>query len=154
MASAYSMAILFLLSFINLAKLETCDPCQAKREIFTDQAPSSSVHTQAILAGNYLFVSGFLGETPDGKLIDDTAGGQTRQALTNIGYVLEKANMDFSNVVKTVLLLADINDYDEVNNVYRDFFPDPTPARSVVGPPQGGLPLGAKMAIDVDAVIN
>jgi 2-iminobutanoate/2-iminopropanoate deaminase len=154
MMSTYLVLTLFLFSFITFGNTEICNPCKAKQEIFTDKAPSSSVHAQAILAGNFLFVSGFLGETPDGKIIDETAGGQTRQALTNIGNILQEANFDFSHVVKTVVVLSDINDYDEVNEAYKDFFPDPTPARSVVGPPIGGLPLDAKVAIDVTAVAN
>ena len=154
MASTYWMVLFFLFSVINVGNMETCDPCKVKQEIFTDQAPSGSADSQAILAGNYLFVSAFLPETPDGKIIDETAAGQTRQALTNVGNVLQKAGLDFSNVVKSVVILNDINDFAEVNEAYTDFFPAPKPARSVVGPPIGGLPLDAKVAIDVIAVVN
>ena len=145
------LGLLFCL--VNVGKAEFCHPCRDKEEISTDKAPAAiGPYSQAILAGNYLFVSGQIGLTPDGIIIDDTAAGQTHQALTNIGNILNKAGLDFSNVVKSSVLLKDINDYDAVNEVYKDFFPDPAPARAAFQ--VAALPKDALVEIEVIAFAN
>ena len=99
-----------------------------------------------------MFVSGQIGLTPDGIMVDGTAADQTHQALTNIGNILKEANLDFAHVVKSSVLLKDINDYDEVNNVYKDFFPDPAPARAAFQ--VAALPKDALVEIEVIAQAN
>ena len=130
-----------------------CNPCKDKEEISTENAPAAiGPYSQAILAGNYLFVSGQIGMTPDGVINDETAGGQTRQALTNVGNILKEASLDFSHVVRAMVLMKDINDYDEINEVYKEFFPEPAPAR--VAFQVAALPKGGKVEIEVTAVVN
>ena len=58
------------------------------------------------------------------------AANQTRQVLTNMGNILAAAGCDFSNVVKTTILMQDINEFAEVNKVYAEFFPAEMPARA------------------------
>ena len=142
-----------LLSFIHFGNTEICDPCRDKEAIATDNAPAAiGPYSQAILAGNFLFVSGQIGMTADGIIKDETAGGQTRQALTNIGNILQEAKRDFSHVTRAMVLLKDINDYDEVNEVYSEFFPDPAPARAAFQ--VAALPKDAKVEIEVTAIVN
>ena len=153
MASKYLVIISVILSFINVGNTELCNPCKDKEEIATENAPAAiGPYSQAILAGNYLFVSGQIGMTPDGIIKDETAGGQTRQALENAGNILQEANLDFSHVVRAMVLMKDINDYDEINEVYKDFFPDPAPARAAFQ--VAALPKDAKVEIEVTAVVN
>ena len=89
---------------------------------------SSSSDTQV---NNTLYISGQIGFVPE--TMDVIKGGvvpEARQALTNMGHILEAANCTFDNVVKTTVLLADINDFGAVNEVYTTFFKDNYPARA------------------------
>ena len=139
--------------YLDIVTAEFCNPCKNKEEISTENAPAAiGPYSQAILTGNLLFVSGQIGLTPDGIMVDGTAADQTHQALTNIGNILKEANLDFSNVVKSSVLLKDINDYDEVNNVYKDFFPDLAPARAAFQ--VAALPKDALVEIEVIAQAN
>merc|ERR1712241_114962 len=79
----------FVLAYVSFANAEFCNPCRQKEEIATENAPAAiGPYSQAILAGNLLFVSGQVGLTPDGVMVDGTAADQTRQALINIGNIL------------------------------------------------------------------
>ena len=89
---------------------------------------SSSSDTQV---NNTLYISGQIGFVPE--TMDVIKGGvvpEARQALTNMGHILEAANCTFDNVVKTTVLLADINDFAAVNEEYTKFFSDNYPARA------------------------
>ena len=153
MEGKFFIQISILLSFTVIESMQLCNPCKHKEEISTNQAPAAiGPYSQAILAGNLLFVSGQIGLTPEGTMIDDTASGQANQALTNIGNILEEANLDFSHVVKSSVLLKDINDYDDVNDVYKNFFPDPAPARAAFQ--VAALPKDALVEIEVIAIAH
>ena len=80
--------------------------------------------------GNTLYVSGQLGMVPD-KMEFVTGGTvpEARQALVNMGHILEAAKTDFANVVHSNVRLADIKDFEAVNNVYKEFFQNNYPAR-------------------------
>merc|ERR1712096_270730 len=78
-----------------------------------------------------MYISGQLGlDAKTMEFAGDDVKTQTKMALTNIGHILKEAGMDYKNVVKTTVLLADINDYPAVNEVYKTFFSDPYPARA------------------------
>ncbi|CAG0904961.1 unnamed protein product, partial [Darwinula stevensoni] len=85
-----------------------------------------------ILVNNHeLWLSGVIGVDPDtGDLVSTDAAEQARQALANMGAVLRHAGATYKNVVKATVLLADINDFQAVNEVYKTFFPENPPARS------------------------
>jgi 2-iminobutanoate/2-iminopropanoate deaminase len=86
-----------------------------------------------ILAGDTLFVSGMLSRDPrTQESIPGDVKTQTRQALENIGGVLEAAGMDYRNVVLNRVFLAELDDFPAMNEVYRTFFPDAPPARATV----------------------
>lgn len=81
-------------------------------------------------------------DVASGKLVDGGVQAQAKQALVNIGEILKAAGCDYSNVVKTTVLLADINDFNNVNEVYKTFFSSKFPARAayqVAALPRGGL---------------
>ena len=80
---------------------------------------------------NTLYISGQIGFVPETmEVIKGGVVPEASQALTNMGHILEAANCTFDNVVKTTVLLADINDFAAVNEEYTKFFSDNYPARA------------------------
>ena len=75
---------------------------------------------------------------------------QTRQSLVNAKAILEAANLDMSKVVKTTILLTDIDDFNQVNKMYETFFSKPYPARSCFA--VAALPKNASVEIEIIAV--
>lgn len=122
-----------------------------KKIIASPAAPAAiGPYSQAILANDTLYVSGQLPVVAaDGSMPEDIAA-QTRQSLTNIGYILEEAGMSFNDVVKTTVLLADINDFAAMNAVYAEFFTGDKPARACYQ--VAALPKAAKVEIEAVAV--
>jgi len=122
-----------------------------KKIINTEFAPKSiGPYSQAILAGDLLFVSGQIPLDPKTmKLIGISAAEQATQILKNIKEILKAADMTFENIVKTTVLLKDINDFKDVNEVYGKFFSLQFPARSAYE--VANIPLGALVEIEVIA---
>jgi 2-iminobutanoate/2-iminopropanoate deaminase len=119
--------------------------------IRTDKAPAPiGPYSQAILAGGELFCSGQIAIDPEsGELTGSDAAAQADQVLRNLGAVLEAAQMDYGNVVKTTIYLIDMNDFAAVNTVYAKYFDASKPARSTVA--VAALPKGARVEIDAIA---
>ncbi|CAM3494533.1 Rid family detoxifying hydrolase [Pseudostreptobacillus hongkongensis] len=94
-------------------------------------------------AGDFLYISGQLGINPETNEIEGkTAAEQAKQSLENLKTILELNGLTMKNIVKTMVLLDDINDFVSVNEVYATYFEEPYPARSAfeVGKlPKGGL---------------
>ncbi|XP_014187637.1 2-iminobutanoate/2-iminopropanoate deaminase isoform X1 [Haplochromis burtoni] len=112
--------------------------------IYTPKAPvRQGIYSQAVIVDRTMYISGQLGmDVASGKLVDGGVQAQAKQALINIGEILKAAGCDYSNVVKTTVLLADINDFNNVNEVYKTFFSSKFPARAayqVAALPRGGL---------------
>jgi 2-iminobutanoate/2-iminopropanoate deaminase len=90
-------------------------------------------YSQAIQAGNMLFVSGQIAiRQQSGQMITAGIEEETEQVMQNIGAVLQAAGMNFSNVVKCTIFLQDIADFPKVNAVYGKYFPTAPPARETV----------------------
>lgn len=119
--------------------------------IRTDKAPAPiGPYSQAILAGAELFCSGQIAIDPaSGELTGSDAAAQADLALRNLGAVLEAAQMDYDNVVKTTIYLIDMQDFAAVNTVYAEYFGNAKPARSTVA--VSALPKGALVEIDAIA---
>merc|ERR1712042_119526 len=122
--------------------------------IATKKAPDAiGPYNQAVQVGNTLYISGQIGFVPE--TMEVIKGGvvvETKQALTNMGHILEAANCSFNNVVKTTVLLADINDFKDVNEVYTKFFTNNYPARAAYQ--VAALPRGARVEIEAVAVVG
>ncbi len=106
-----------------------------KKIIFTDKAPAPiGPYNQAVLAGNTLYTSGQIALDPSTmELVLDTIEIETSQVMNNMKAVLEAADMDFSNVVKSTIFIADMNDFSKINTVYASYFDEKTaPARETV----------------------
>ena len=125
-----------------------------KTIISTSNAPSAiGPYSQAIKAGNLLFVSGQIPLDPaTGNLIpEETIQAQTTQALKNLSAILAEAGATLDNVVKTTVFLKDMEDFAEMNRVYQTFFAADCPARSAVQ--VGRLPKDVRVEIEAIAVL-
>lgn len=122
-----------------------------KKVFYTDKAPKPmNPYSQAIRAGDFLFVSGQIGIDPvTNKLVKGNAADETEQVFKNISSILEAAGLKLENVVKVVLYMNDIGDSSLINEVYEKYYEEPYPARTSFA--VGSLPLGAKVKIDVTA---
>jgi 2-iminobutanoate/2-iminopropanoate deaminase len=126
-----------------------------REEIRVSGQPEPISHyTDAVRAGDLLFVSGCVPVDSEGKLV---GGGdvvaQTRQALENVGRVLEAAGMTFADVAKVTVYLTDIDDRPRINPVRREFFGETRPASTLVEVSRLAIP-GAKVEIEAVAVVS
>lgn len=115
-----------------------------RRIIQSSKAPAAiGPYSQAVVVDRTMYIAGQVGLNPaTGQLVDGGVLEQTKQALVNMGEILKAAGCDYKNVVKTTVLLTDINDFAGVNDVYKQFFPSNCPARAayqVVALPKNGL---------------
>lgn len=122
------------------------------KPIMTDKAPAAiGPYSQAVIAGNTVYVSGQLPIDPEtGEFPSDDIRDQTAAALRNIRAILDAAGLALSDVVKTTVLLADINDFAAMNEVYAQFFTAPYPARAAFQVAK--IPKGARIEIEAVAV--
>ncbi|MCK5786776.1 MAG: Rid family detoxifying hydrolase [Candidatus Sabulitectum sp.] len=114
-----------------------------------DAAEPVGPYSQAIVTGSLVFVSGQLGMVLAKKKLSETVEGQTRLALESIGKILAEAGCSMDDVVKTTVLLADMDDFKAVNRVYAEFFNEPFPARAAYQVVK--LPLDAMVEIEAVA---
>ena len=105
-----------------------------KEIILTTLAPAPiGPYSQAVQAGNLLFVSGQIALNPTtGNLETSDIETETHQVMTNLQAVLQAAGMNFSNIVKTTIFLKSMNDFARVNAVYGLYFSGEFPARETV----------------------
>ena len=105
-----------------------------KRAVHTDRAPKAiGPYSQAIRAGDFLFLSGQVGFDPaTGELVKGDIVQQTRRALENLKAVLEAEKLSLADVVKTTVFMKNIETFSHMNEVYATYFPSPHPARSTV----------------------
>jgi 2-iminobutanoate/2-iminopropanoate deaminase len=121
--------------------------------IRTEKAPApfqGAPYSQAIRAGDFVFVSGQLGLTPGAKeIVADTIQEQTQLALENLAAVLEAAGSSIDKLVKTTVFLQNLEDFQGMNEVYAKHVGDRPPARSTVE--VAALPSGALIEIEAIA---
>ncbi len=106
----------------------------SKEVIYSPAAPEPiGPYSQAIMAGNTLYVSGQIAiDAGSGKIVSDDIGLETEQVMKNIKAVLGAAGMNFSNVVKCSIYLNDMNNFPKVNEAYGKYFTSNPPARETV----------------------
>ncbi len=101
--------------------------------IETKDAPQAiGPYSQAIEANGFIYTSGQIALMPDGSMETRDVEHQTHQVMKNLFYVLEAAGAHFNDVVKTTIYLADMDDFNTVNNVYAHYFGTHKPARSTI----------------------
>ena len=120
-----------------------------KKVIHSEFAPAAiGPYSQAIETEGLIFISGQL--PVENGVMPESIADQTKAALTNIAHILEAGGSDLSKVVKTTVLLKDMNDFAAMNEVYASFFTEPYPAR--VCYQVSALPKNASLEIDAIAV--
>ena len=122
-----------------------------KTPISTADAPKAQgPYSQAVRAGGLLFLAGQIPLDPvTGDLVGGDVGVQARRVLDNIGAVLKAGDLSFTDVVRTTVFLADLNDLAAMNQVYGTYFSEPYPARATVEVAR--LPRDARIEIDAIA---
>jgi 2-iminobutanoate/2-iminopropanoate deaminase len=125
-----------------------------KSVVRTDAAPGpfqGAPYSQAIRAGELVFVAGQVGAKPDGSgLVGDGIEEQTEQVFANLRAILEAAGTNLDRVVKTTVFLTNLDDFEAMNEVYRRNIGDSPPARSTVEVSR--LPRGIKVEIEAIAL--
>ncbi|XP_022124732.1 2-iminobutanoate/2-iminopropanoate deaminase [Pieris rapae] len=105
-------------------------------------------YSQAILSGKTLYISGVLGLDQQAQLVCGGAEAQAKQALDNMKHILEAGGSSLPGVIKTTILLANLDDFQVVNQIYAQYFPKDPPARATYQVAR--LPLGA--AVEIEAI--
>ncbi len=123
-----------------------------KQAVSSPDAPKAAgPYSSGLRAGQWLFLSGQVPLDPhSGSLVDGDIAIQTRQVLKNLGAVLAADGLSYSAVVRTTVFLADMNDFAAMNEVYREFFTEPFPARTTIQAAR--LPRSARIEIDAIAI--
>lgn len=121
-----------------------------RKTIATAKAPAAiGPYSQGVDLNGTVYVSGQIPVNPADGSIPPGIELQTRQAMDNIGAILNEAGLSFNNIVKTTVLLADLADFAAMNAVYAEYFPQDKPAR--VCCQVAALPKGALVEIDAIA---
>ena len=117
-----------------------------------DAPKAMGAYSPAIKAGNLLFISGQIPVDPStGNLIDGDIAAQADQVMRNLTALLRAASASFTNVVRTTVYLADMDDFAGMNEVYSRYIVDPPPARATVQVAR--LPRDVKIEVDAIAVL-
>ena len=119
----------------------------------TSNAPSPlGPYNQAVMAGNMFFTSGQIAiNSKSGELVINNVKDETKQVMENLKAVLNTANLDFTNVVKTSIFITSMNDFNDINDVYGSYFEKgQEPARETVEVTK--LPAGVNVEISMIAI--
>ena len=120
-----------------------------KRPISTDSAPApGGAYSQAIAAGSLVFLAGQGPFAPSGEKVEGSFVDQARQTFANLAAVAEAAGGSLADAVRVGVYLRDMGNFAAMNELYREFFPEPLPARTTI---QSDLP---GFEIEVDAVLS
>ena len=125
-----------------------------KKIINTSKSPAPiGPYNQAILRDNILFISGQIALDPISmKLNNNSIENETNQVMMNLKYILEEANMDFSNVVKTTIFLSDMDLFKKVNDIYGKYIMEgDEPARETIAVKT--LPMSVNVEISMIAIL-
>lgn len=122
-----------------------------KQAIHTDNAPAAiGTYSQAVQAGNLVFLSGQIPLAPDSmEIVTGDFEARARQVFANLAAVVEATGGKLDNVVKVTIFLTDLDNFATVNSVMEEFFQKPYPARAAVG--VASLPKGAD--VEADAIL-
>ncbi|MGM0419951.1 MAG: RidA family protein [Bacillota bacterium] len=125
-----------------------------KREVVsTEKAPAAiGAYSQAVKAGNFVYVSGQIPLTPAGDLLTGDVKLQTRQALDNLKEILTEAGSSMAQAVKVNIYASSMEDFSEINEVYSTYFTSEPPARAFVE--VAGLPKDVDVEISAVAIID
>lgn len=121
--------------------------------ISTEKAPPAiGPYSQAIVANGIIYTSGQIPMNEKGEIVADDVVNQAHQVMKNLFYVLESAGVHFNDVLKTTIFLADMDDFEKVNEVYSHYFCLHKPARSTIAVKT--LPKNVLIEIECIALAN
>ena len=125
-----------------------------KEIISTENAPQAiGPYSQAVKAGNLIFISGQIPLNPKtGDLVAESIEDQARQVLENVKSICEEAGRSLDDIVKISIFLTDLSNFAVVNDVMKEYFSEPYPARATVE--VSGLPLGVNVEIEAIVLLN
>ena len=121
--------------------------------ISTKEAPAAiGPYSQAVEVNGLIYTSGQIALMADGTMETTDVEHQTRQVMKNLFYVLQEAGAEFTDVIKTTIYLADMDDFEKVNEIYAHHFEEHRPARSTIAVKT--LPKNALVEIECIAIAN
>jgi 2-iminobutanoate/2-iminopropanoate deaminase len=129
-------------------------PTRRREVLIADKAPKSlGPYSLGIRSAPLVFASGTIGiDAKTGKLVSGGVEAETRQALLNLGNILEAGGSSLELAVKTTVFMCDLGEFSKMNAVYAEFFPQDPPARTTVQ--VAALPGGAQIEIEAVAVVG
>ena len=103
------------------------------KTINTNKAPEAlGPYSHAMVVNNLVFTSGQIPLDTEGNIVSSDVKEQTKQVLENLSVVLEEAGSDLNSVVKATIFISDMNEFQQINEVYGSYFNEHQPARSCV----------------------
>ncbi|GGJ82587.1 endoribonuclease [Lentibacillus kapialis] len=121
-----------------------------RKEIYTEEAPAAiGPYSQAIEAGDFIYVSGQIGINPETGEVADGIDAQTKQVMHNLQAILTKSDSDFSQVVKFTIYIDSMDNFATVNDIYGSYLTQPYPSRATVEVSR----LPKNVLIEMDAVV-
>ena len=141
-----------ILTFIVIACASSFAVAQNAKRRAVKTGPPNGIFTPAIVTGDLVFTSGQIGVDEKGQIVEGGIEAQTEQVFRNLEKVLEAAGSSVDNIVKATVFLADMNDYNTMNELYKKHFKGDPPARTTVQVAK--LPRDAKIEIEAVAVLK
>lgn len=118
------------------------------KTINTNKAPEAlGPYSHAMVVNNLVFTSGQIPLNTEGNIVSSDVKEQTKQVLENLSVVLEEAGSDLNSVVKATIFISDMNEFQQINEVYGSYFNEHQPARSCVEVSR--LPKDVKVEIEL-----
>jgi 2-iminobutanoate/2-iminopropanoate deaminase len=141
-----------ILALVAIACVSSYAMGQSTKRRAIKTGPPNGIFSPAIITGDLVFTSGQIGVDQKGQIVEGGIEAQTEQVFRNLTAVLEAAGSGIDHVVKATVFLADMNDYNTMNELYRKHFKGDPPARSTVQVAR--LPRDARIEIEVVAVLK
>jgi 2-iminobutanoate/2-iminopropanoate deaminase len=143
----------FILTLVAIACTASFASAQNAKRRAVKTGPPNGIFSPAIITGDLVYTSGQIGvDSKTGQIVEGGIEAQTEQVFRNLEAVLEAAGSSIEHVVKATVFLADMNDYNTMNELYKKHFKGDPPARSTVQVAR--LPRDAKIEIEVVAVLK
>jgi len=141
-----------ILTFVVIACASSFAVAQNAKRRAIKTGPPNGIFTPAIVTGDLVFTSGQIGVDDKGQIVEGGIEAQTEQVFRNLEKVLGAAGSNVNNIVKATVFLADMNDYNTMNELYKKHFKGDPPARTTVQVAK--LPRDARIEIEAVAVLK
>lgn len=125
--------LLALTSCKNEEKKETVKKATERKFIVPEGYNRGLPFTPGIMVDGTLYIAGFSGEDAKTGVVPEEFEAEVKQVLDKIGVILKEADMEYSDVVSVQVYLTDMKLFERMNEVYRTYFPEPRPTRSIMG---------------------